>query len=241
MASPLKAFVVDDERLARRELRSMLAAMKDVEVVGEAATVEEALAGILTSRPDALLLDIHLCGEAGFDLLDRLADRPATIFITAYDAFAIRAFEVNALDYLLKPVTAERLAASLERVRQGQAAGSDGGVRFEYGDRIWAESKNQARLVPLCEVVCIRAAGDYSEVTTTDGRTSLVLRSLKDWEDRLPVSHFLRVHRSAIVNLAHVERLEPRANHTFLVYLAEGEVVEGSRRYFARIRDRFSR
>jgi two-component system LytT family response regulator len=228
----LRALVIDDERLARRELRGLLAVHDAIEVVGEAASATEAVEMVARLRPDVLFLDVQLCPGTGFDLLERL-DHPARIvFVTAFDVFALRAFEVNALDYLLKPINPQRLAVAVERLtttgtdpaaaaapRPAAAHRATPPSRLTLDDRLFVEGHGRSRFLPVSSVVSITAEGDYSQIQSSDGERWLVLKSLREWEGRLPPQHFARIHRSMIVNLACVERLESGLNRGYLVYL----------------------
>jgi two-component system LytT family response regulator len=233
--SVLRAIVIDDERLARRELRSLLSAHEEtISVIGEAASASDALALIARLRPDVLFLDVQLCPDTGFDLLERLDQPVRVVFVTAFDAFALRAFEVNALDYLLKPINPQRLAQAVERltVAAGAPGAAEGpttartrddatrrSLRLTLDDRLFVEAYGRSRFLPVAQVVSIAAEGDYSQIQTIDGERWLVLKSLREWERRLPAQHFARIHRSMIVNLACVERLESAFNRGYLVHL----------------------
>jgi two-component system LytT family response regulator len=239
----LRVLLIDDERLARQELRSMLATHPEIEVVGEAATVDLAVAQVRALAPDAVFLDIHLPPDSGFALLERVDRSCRVVFVTAHDAYAIRAFEVNALDYLLKPVHPDRLADAVRRLTLGvpAPATTDAGRPLEYGDRVFVESGGRARFVALEHVAAIHAADDYSEIVTVDGGVLLVTRSLRDWEARLPARHFARIHRSTIVNLEHVERIERTFGRGLLAYVRGLPTpTPVSRRHAVRLRERFS-
>jgi two-component system, LytTR family, response regulator len=253
--SVLRVLLVDDEPLARRELRSMLAVHPEVEVVGEADTVDAAAACVRDRAPDAVFLDIHLPPDSGFALLERIERKIRTVFVTAHDAYAIRAFEVNALDYLLKPVHPARLAEAVQRLLR-ETPTSDGLSRetrratmrpdaprpLDYGDRVFIESGARARFLSLDRIAAIRAADDYSEVVTIDGDVWLVTRSMREWEARLPAEVFLRIHRSMIVNLDHVEAVEPTTSRGCTVRVrGVAEPATMSRRHAVRVRARFDR
>jgi two-component system, LytTR family, response regulator len=202
----LRALIVDDERHARAELRTLLAAHPAVEIVGEAADLDAATTALTVARPNLVFLDIALGAHSGFDLLDAMDSRCRVIFVTAYDAYAVRAFEVNALDYLLKPIHPERLAATIAR-----AESHDPALFFKCGDT--------GAFVKVTEIVCVLADGDYSRVITTTGREHLVLRSLADWERRLPADRFARIHRSAIANLTVATDIRRGRDGRWRVYL----------------------
>jgi two-component system LytT family response regulator len=238
MTGPRKAVIVDDERLARSELRSLLAAHPELQIVGEADSVPSAAAIIAREGPDLVFLDIQLGGETGFDLLELIHPEPAVIFVTAYEHHALRAFDVNALDYLLKPVTSERLAAALEKLAVPRPESVPKGP-VEYEDRLLLRLDDHIAFLRVDSIRYIAAGGDYSYVYSTDGKRRLVHKPLKEWEERLPENFFLRIHRSTIVNMEYVQRLEPWSNYSYLVYV-EGadEPLVMSRRYAGKAKDR---
>ena len=234
------AILVDDERLARKELRSMLAEHEIIEVVGEAETVAQATELVHAKQPDVIFLDIQLPGETGFDLLEKMSPACKIIFVTAFDAYAIRAFEVNALDYLLKPINPARLAQAIERLTTHEPALVPSVRDLEYEDRLFIEVDERSRLLKVSDIIVIAAMGDYSQILSCDGQKSLVLKSLKDWEDRLPAKHFTRIHRSTIVNLEYVERVESWFNRSYRIHIRQiPEPLVMSRRYAARFKTTF--
>jgi two-component system LytT family response regulator len=236
----LRALLIDDERLARRELAKLLGAHPDVEVVAEAATISEATQALDGFRPNLVFLDIQLRGESGFDLCEHLDSDLNLIFVTAFDQHALRAFEVNALDYLLKPVHPDRLARALARVRTHAKAATTSSRKLDYTDRLFLEDGRRSRFVKVAEIVCLKAADDYSEVVLADGQTLLTLRPLKHWEERLPERYFTRIHRSAIVNLEYVDRVEPWFTDSYQVFVRDmKEPLAMSRRHASRLKERF--
>jgi len=245
MSTALRALIVDDERLARRALRSTLAAHDNVTLVGEAATVEEAAALIQEATPDVVLLDIQMRRETGFDLLDCIDTPVHVVFVTAHDEHAVRAFEVNALDYLLKPVDPKRLDEALQRVRTSEAPlprqSNAAGHAFRYDDLFFYEEGRQPRFIRIRKIVHIEAAGNYTELHLADGSTALTSNTLSAWDERLPGDRFVRIHRSTIVNVEHVERMEHAANYTFDVFVAGQEApLAMSRRRAKTLKDRLS-
>jgi len=239
MPRALKALVVDDERLARKDLISLLKAHDHITVVGEADDVPTAVKAVEKLNPDVIFLDIQMPGDSGFDLLDRMEAEARIIFVTAYDEYAIRAFEVNALDYLLKPVNPERLAKALERLELQEWETAAGTRRLDYSDRLFLMVGRNFRFLKVNRLVLVAAAGDYSEVLTSDGTKGLTLKSMKEWETRLPPRHFVRIHRSTIINLEFVDRVEEWFNYSFRVYLKGiEEPCVISRRYATRLKDR---
>jgi two-component system, LytTR family, response regulator len=218
---PLRVILVDDERLARRALRTLLAAERDVDVVGEARGVDEAEALIRREHPDVVFLDVQLRGETGFDLLARDVGSFQTIFVTAFDAYAVRAFEVHALDYLLKPVDPARLAAALARARNPgpTPAVPKQPATYGYDDLFFHDDPRRPRFLRIRDIAFIRAAGNYTELHTAAGPPLLVLRPLATWEAQLVDRSFVRVHRSVLVNLDFVERIERGAGYTYDLYV----------------------
>lgn len=235
----LKALIVDDERLARKELISMLADFENIEIVGEADDVDSAERAINQLDPDIVFLDIQMPGDSGFDLLERVNVRAKIIFVTAFDEYAIRAFEINALDYLLKPVNPIRLKDSIERFDETSIESDN--RELKYSDRLLLTMNNHLRFLKISEIVVINSAGDYSEIVTSDGKKSLTLKTMKEWEIRLPENFFTRIHRSTIINLELVDKLEEWFNNSYRVYMKNfNEPWTISRRYVTKLRERFS-
>jgi len=222
----MRALIVDDERLGRAELRRLLEPHPEVEIVGEARDAEEALAQIEQLQPDLLFLDIQMPGRSGFELLEQLERVPLVIFTTAYDEYALKAFEVNALDYLLKPVSPERLDAALARaaLRKAKpattAASASSCIFVKDGERCW--------FVTLSDVVLLESEGNYARLYF-GGNRPLVLRSLNYLEERLDPAMFFRASRKHLLNLRFIESIDPWANGGFLVRL-KGGLNEMSRR-----------
>ena len=240
VSNRMTALIVDDERLARQELRALLGAHPEIRVAGEAAGVDEAVRLLVREEPDVIFLDIQMPGESGFDLFARAPVSAKVVFVTAHDAHALRAFDVNALDYLLKPVAPARLAESIARLRDGQPAAVPS-RRFEIGDFVFLPLDGRSRFLRINQIVSVSAAGDATELVTVDGSRGRVPRTLKAWEERLPEKQFVRIHREAIVNLQHVEKIEEWSHESFHVHL-RGQSVPFtlSRRYAARLRARFA-
>jgi two-component system LytT family response regulator len=186
-----------------------------------------------------VFLDIQMPGESGFDLLDRVHIGGRVVFVTAYDEYALRAFEVNALDYLLKPVSRERLADTVERLLGAKAAPAAGQGRLHYEDSIFLRVDDSMRFLKVSSICAICAAGDYTEVLTGGEGGGLASLSMKEWEARLPAGRFCRIHRSTIVNLDCVERVEDRPNYTYRVFLKGlDRCLSMSRRYSAALKHR---
>jgi two-component system LytT family response regulator len=213
-----KALIVDDERLARKKLRSMLADFSNIEIAGEADSVSEAVKAVEKTNPEIIFLDIQMPKQNGFDLLEQIETNAKIIFVTAYDEYAIRAFEVNALDYLLKPVNPERLKQTIERLST-ESPNPANNEKLKYDDVLFVNFGRRAAFIKVSEIKCIRAANVYSEVYAEDNKKALLHQSLNEWENRLPEKQFVRIHRSTIINLEFIERIEKKLNFSFNVYL----------------------
>ncbi|MGA8598557.1 MAG: LytTR family DNA-binding domain-containing protein [Bryobacteraceae bacterium] len=227
----MKALIIDDERMARQELRRLLAAHAQIEIVGEARTVEEALELIGRLEPDVLFLDIRMPGMSGFDLLERLDDVPQVIFTTAYDEYALKAFEVSALDYLVKPVAPARLAAAVAKLRPREVRSRLEQVFVKDGERCW--------LVRVADIFLLESEGNYTRLHFANERP-LVPRSLAALQERLDPTVFFRAGRRHIVNLKWVASVEPTVGGNLLIILRGGKTIEMSRRQSARLREALS-
>jgi two-component system LytT family response regulator len=237
-----RALIVDDERLARQELAFLLQKHPEVEVAGEAGSVKEAAPLLEKLRPDLLFLDIQMPRANGFELFERTPVTAEVIFVTAHDEYAVRAFEVNALDYLMKPVNPLRLRQAIERfLRRSpgpKAEPAPGALAYE--DTIFVTVGQSPRFVKLSAIVCIQAEGDYSRLVGPAGSMGLVLKSMKEWETLLPERQFCRIQRSVIINCERVERFEPWFNSSYQVYLQQvAQPFTMSRRLAKRFRERF--
>lgn len=241
--SPLRVLVVDDEPPARRRLLALLAGEPDVEAA-DAADGLQAVEAIRSAPPDLVLLDVQMPGLTGFDVIGTVgADAmPPVVFVTAYDEHALRAFEVNAVDYLVKPVVEGRFRKALERARERLGARETGLAPLvqqlqpgaEKLSRLVVSKGDKLRLVPLADVVYLSAAGNYVEVhTATD--VTLLRETMARLESRLPGERFARIHRSEIVNLDFVLELEPWFHGDWVVVLKTGEKLRLSRRYQDRL------
>jgi two-component system LytT family response regulator len=239
----MKALLIDDERLARNELRRLLKAHPDIEILGEAVDVEDALAKVAALKPELLFLDIQMPGDDGFTLLEKLEPPlPLVIFTTAYDEFAVKAFEFNALDYLLKPVDPNRLVAALEKLR-GRSVSADGSAapmhRLTLEDKVFVREGERCWFVPVKNIRLLESEGNYTRLHFDDQKPQL-FRSLTAMEERLDARHFFRANRKQVINLAWVEGIEPWFSGGLLVNLKGGLKVELSRRQAQDFRERMS-
>jgi len=239
----MKALLIDDERLARGELRRLLKSHPEIEIVGEAVNVAEAQEKIIELKPQLLFLDIQMPGDDGFTLLEKIdPPLPQVIFTTAYDEFAVKAFEFNALDYLLKPVDPSRLVSALEKLRNlTQRANEAAGSRERLGldDKVFVREGDHCWFVAVKNIRLLESEGNYTRLYFDDQKPQL-FRSLTAMEERLDVRHFFRANRKQVINLAWVEDIEPWFSGGLLVRLKGGPKVELSRRQAQDFRDRMS-
>ena len=239
-----KAIIIDDERLARNELKKLLQEFPQVDVIGEAANANEGLEKIEALSPDLIFLDIQMPGKTGFDMLCELETAPHVIFTTAYDEYALKAFEVNALDYLMKPVEPKRLADALlklqlaEEKEQQIYANMSRGMLSEH-DQVFVKDGERCWFVKLSEVRLFESVGNYAKVFFATNKP-LILKSLNALEERLDDRIFFRANRKHIVNLRMIEKIEPYFNGGLLLELLGGEKVEVSRRQAVKFKEMMS-
>jgi len=235
-----KALVIDDEQLARKAIISLIKDHPAIEVIGEADDAKQAASLIDVHHPDLLFLDIQMPGKSGFDLLNEVNYQGKVIFVTAYDEYALRAFEVNALDYLMKPISPERFQKAVERLNEEEEAHNPTlNQDLRYDDRLFLLMGRNMIFLKISTIVYIQAEGDYTQIFTLEGRKGLVLKSMKEWSKRLPDSHFCRIHRSYIVNLDYVEDIEKEYNYDFTVKLKNSDKsLVMSRRYARLLKDK---
>ena len=241
----MKALLIDDERLARNELRRLLAAFPEITIAGEAANAKQAREQLVALAPDLIFLDVQMPGETGMELLESLEPPvPHVIFTTAYDEFAVKAFELNALDYLLKPVDPARLAAAIGRLQE-KTSGAAGSAKSVARERLAAEDKVFVREGDRCwfvEVKAIRrleSEGNYTRVHFENAQPQL-FRSLNAMEERLDPKYFFRANRRESINLAWIDKIEPWFSGGLLVLLKGGAKVELSRRQAQDFREKMS-
>lgn len=241
----MKALIIDDERLARKELASLLEKHDTIEVVGEAANADEAEILVAEKRPDLIFLDINMPGRDGFDLLATLDPAPQVIFVTAYDEHALRAFQVNALDYVVKPIDPERLATALSKLQPKHDPDVPQREILRENDQIFLRDGEKCWFVTLKDVRYFESEGNYVRVRFEDQKP-LVLRSLNKLEEKLDPLVYFRASRKHIINLRWIDKIEPWFNGGLMVKLksldksGQPETIEVSRRQAARFKDLLS-
>jgi two-component system, LytTR family, response regulator len=237
----VRTLIIDDEPAARAELRWLLSAHTGYEIVGEAATFTAARTRLARADYHLVFLDIQLVGGCGFDLVPHVAREARMIFVTAFDAFALRAFEVNALDYLLKPVSTERFAASLSRAHATPAT-ANSNSSFRADDTVLVHTDAGDRFVPLAQISAVFSNENYSDVQLRSGERFLTRRTMKAWEDLLPREQFLRVHRQSLVNIGCIESHRRDSRETGELRVAGArDVVPVSRSYLVELEARLDK
>ncbi len=239
----MKALIIDDERLARQELKNLLATYPEIQIVGEAANAEQAVEMIEQLNPDVIFLDIQMPGKNGFELLEEISGVPDVVFVTAFDEYAIRAFEVNALDYLLKPIQTTRLAESVKKILNKEVLDKMETTPPTYllsdKDQVFVKDGDKCWFVKLSDVRLLESEGNYVRVHFEKNHP-LILRSLNNLEERLDNRTFFRASRKFIINLKWVEGIENWFSGGLMVTLKGGERIELSRRQAARLRELMS-
>lgn len=239
----MRALIVDDERLARKELMKLLEEHPSIEVIGEAMNAEEAINMVNELNPDLLFLDIQMPGKTGFQLLEELDAVPFVVFTTAYDEFALKAFEVNALDYLLKPIQADRLSETvskiLEKEKSKSSAARSTDKKLGLNDQVFVKDGDRCWFVSLNNVRMFESDGNYIKVYFDNNRP-MIHKSLNALDEKLDERAFFRASRKHIINLSWVEGIEQWFNGGLMVRLKGGDKVEVSRRQAAKFKDMMS-
>jgi two-component system LytT family response regulator len=239
--STISTIIVDDEKLAREGLKTLLKEFPEIEIVAEANNADEAIELIDKLRPQLMFLDIEMPEKSGFDLLEELIETPCVIFTTAYNEFAIKAFEVNALDYLLKPVQSNRLKEAIAKVKKQLADLSQERDRMKLAenDQVFIRDGDKCWFVKLSDIRMIESAGNYAKIFF-DNNQPLIHKTLNALDERLSTGIFFRANRQQIINLRYIEKIEPFFNAGFLIYLKDGTKVEVSRRQSVKFKEMMS-
>ena len=242
----IKAIIIDDERLARNELKKLLADYPEIEVVAEAANANEGIEKIDNLAPELIFLDIQMPGKTGFDMLAEMDRTPNVIFTTAYDEYALKAFEVNALDYLLKPIEPKRLADAIQKLQGHDDKDDQNGVPMNFNrsvlqenDQVFVKDGERCWFVKLMDIRLFESVGNYAKVYFGANKP-LILKSLNSLEERLDEKIFFRANRKHIVNLRLIEKVEPYFNGGLLLELKGGEKIEVSRRQTVKFKEMMS-
>ena len=237
-----EAIIIDDEPLVHADLRFMLEKHPEIKIIAEAGSINEAEALLRDVTPDIVFLDIQLRGGTGFDLVPEISPKSQIIFFTAHDEYAVRAFEVNALDYLLKPVSADRLAKAIKRLdveTKDQVTASKPVESLGKDDQIFIKTENDQRFISVDNIsAIISIGGNYSNLRMLSGLSHTIRRTLKQWEEMLPKNFFIRIHRSSFINTNQIKRLKFEKNGTCMISVSGiQEQLEVSRRFAPQIKE----
>ena len=232
-----KTIIIDDSKAIRDELKLFLDEYPQIVYAGEAANIQKAIRLIEEIIPDLIFLDIQLKNESGFDLLEKTNVSAKIIFVTAHNQYAVKAFEVNALDYLLKPIQPNRLKQAIEKLNEEDTNSTIKIGKLDYDDVVYLMINHCPKFFRVAELKAIIAEGKYSFILHGDNRRDLVSKTLLEWEDILPEKYFVRIHRSTIVNFEFVENIKRFTNNTHEVYIKSCELpFKMSRRYAVKLK-----
>ncbi|MGB1507890.1 MAG: LytR/AlgR family response regulator transcription factor [Crocinitomicaceae bacterium] len=242
-----RTLIIDDERLAREELKSLLKEFNEIEIIGEAQNGEEGIQKVKDLNPDLIFLDVSMPEMTGFEMLKQLGDIPNVIFVTAYDQYALKAFEVNALDYVLKPVETERLEDAIKKLKEREDNDFESENTLNHRkdrqltieDRVFVKDNEKCYFVRLGDIRMLESDGNYVKVYFGESRP-LILRSLNSFEEKLDPEVFFRANRKFIVNLQFVQKVENWFNGGLQFELASGDKIEVSRRQAIRFKEHFA-
>lgn len=232
----IKTLLIDDEPLALLELQAMLKKHTDIEVIDTAENAVNALEKINSLKPQLIFLDINMPGKSGFELLEELDDAPLVVFVTAYDQFAIKAFEVNALDYILKPVNTERLSEAIEKIKKQLSLLKSKDNQLSIDKRIFIKDGDNCHFVPLADVFLIESVGNYARVFYQN-KKPLLHKSLNYLEERLPDTHFFRTDRQHIININFIKNILPFFNNALQVEMLNGTKIDISQRQSVKFKE----
>lgn len=237
----MRTIIVDDERLAREELKNLLSEYPEIEIIGEYKNTIEARAAIEKDAPDLVFMDIQMPGETGLELLEKIKNPPRTVFVTAYDEYAIKAFELKAYDYLMKPIDPERLSEVYKRLSEENQTPASvvNNDKLKAGERILIKDGEKVWFIKVDEIRYFESEGNYVKVHFEKFRP-LILRSLNSLEERMDEKMFFRANRKFIINLQHVVNIENWFNGGLQIELTCGTKIEISRRQTIRFKDQFS-
>lgn len=231
----IRVIVIDDERSSREELKAALKEYADFELIGEARNADEAREQITTKHPDLIFLDIQMPEKTGFDLLESLDEVPAVIFTTAFNEYAVQAFEVNAMDYLMKPVRQERFAKAIEKIRSNieQKSFPDKTIRADR--QIFIKDGSKCYFARLSEIYLIESVNNYSRLYF-DGKKALLKRSVRQWEEMLEATLFFRISRTRIINIHYIQEVHRLPKGKLKISLKTGELLDVSNRQSAKFK-----
>lgn len=232
----IRTILIDDEPLALTELKDMLCNYNEIDVIETAENAVQGTEKIRGLHPDLIFLDINMPGKTGFELLEGLDEVPHVIFVTAFDQYAINAFDVNALDYILKPVNAERLQEAIEKIKKQFALAKSGQDRLSIDKRIFIKDGEKCFFLSLSEVLFFESVGNYARIYQEDKKL-LLHRSLNYLEERLPETHFFRTGRQYIINTLFIKNIHPYFNSSLQVEMKNGLKIDISQRQSVKFKE----
>jgi two-component system LytT family response regulator len=240
----IRTVLVDDVEVMLITLKKVLAQFPNIDIVGEASTFDEARDVINSFKPDLVLLDIDLNGLTSIDLIGELNCTPKIIFITSHENFAVKAFELNAVDYIIKPISTKRISAAIEKISKPNEKKSEGTLDndeiFQFDQVILLNFDNKMTFIKVNDINFIEAYGNYTKVNMIDGKISITYSSIKNWYAKLPKDIFLQIHRSTIINLLKVKKIEKWTNDTGRLHLNDvDKPFEISRKHFFHIKKKY--
>ena len=231
-----KTIIIDDERLAREEVKRALSPFPELKIVGEASDVKTAISLIESKRPDLIFLDIHMPEKSGFDLLEGLTTVPPVIFTTAYDQYAVKAFEVNALDYLVKPIRQERFTKTIAKIRKELTEKPYNAAPFSVHQKIFFKDGENCYFVPLSDIRLIESYDNYARLYFGD-KKAMIKRTLNMLEEKLDPKSFFRVNRGQIINIQYIQKISSHFKNKLRVILTTGETLDVSTRQTAKFKN----
>lgn len=237
----IKTIIIDDEKLAREGLKNLLKDFPEIEIIAEATNADEGLDLIDKLKPQLIFLDIQMPEKTGFEMLEELIETPAIIFTTAYNEFAIKAFEVNALDYILKPIETNRLREAIAKAKKQIAASEElkGSGKLSEDSQVFIRDGDRCWYVKLADIRLIESNGNYAKIFF-DKYQPLIHRTLNSLDERLSPKMFFRANRQQIINLNYIEKIEPFFNSGLLFYMKDASKIEVSRRQAVKFKDMMS-
>jgi two-component system LytT family response regulator len=235
------AIIIDDERLARLTLKKDLEKFPEITILGEASGIASAKPLIEQTKPNLIFLDVQLTDGTGFDLLNQIEYSGKVIFVTAFDKYAFRAFEVNAIDYLLKPISLKRLKSAIDKLSGDSDQVQSTLIKLNYDDRLMVMHRNIVNFIKINSISAICASREYSYIRTIEGKEYLTSNNISQWENRLPDQNFCRIHRSTIINFDYIVKISHNISGTGEVELKGSlQLYNISRIYFKKIKQRYS-
>lgn len=236
----IKAVIVEDSRLARNELKELIKNHPEIEIIGEAENVDSGFELIQETQPDLLFLDINMPEKDGFELLEMLDKVPITIFTTAFDQYAIKSFEYNALDYLLKPINPKRFAQAIEKVGQNLTEKEEkNNKKLTLSNQIFIRDGEKCWLVKIADIYLFEVDGNYTKIFFQDEK-AVINKSLNQIEEKLPEDFFFRANRNQIINVEYIGKIDPWFSGNLLVHLPKEIKVEISRRQTNNFKEKLS-